>query len=203
MSAAEYSDDAQRIERDYVDPNSTTYDDVMGDLEEADFGNPDEIADWMLTTDKVGVTPDTAHTDGVTTREQVAEAVNDADEIGYSEERKKALTDRVSHDVGAPSESDLTRATIGMVNEQTTPSEQIEGDSRTSQLSLVRNQGGDVVGVIGGGGSAGRDVADELGADHYGSVQGFTKSLSAKPAPDGRKALLYDKDGDALGEVDL
>lgn len=203
MSAAEYSDDAQRIERDYVDPNSQSYADVLDDLEDADFVNGKEVADWMLTRDDVDITGDTAHTNGVTTREEVAEAVSKADDVGYSEERKNALTDGVSRDVGAPKESELRKAEIGMVSETTTPSAEIEGDTRTSQLSLVRNQGGDVVGVVGGGGSAGKDVAEQLGADHYGGIKEFTDSLYAKPAPDGRKALLYDADGDTVGEVDL
>ena len=202
-SASEYSEDAQRIERDYVNPESTSRAEVEADLEAADFANPDEVGEWVTSAEDVGITPETAHTDGITTREQVEAAVEQADEVGYSSDRREALTDTVSRDVGAPSQSDLQRAQIQtLAQESVTPSEVIEGDTRTSQISVVRNQQGEAVAAIGGGGSAGEDVAQELGATHYSSPQSYNDSMTAKPAPGGRKALLY-SDGEAVGEVDL
>lgn len=202
-SASEYKEDARRIERDYVDPSSTSRGDIESDLKDADFGNPGEIADWMMDETDVGLDSSNTHLDGVTTREEVERAVNEADDIGYSSDRREALTDAVSKDVGAPRESDLRSAQFqALSQESVTPGEVIEGDSRRSQISVVRNMDGDPVATIGGGGSAGRDVAEALGATHYSSPQQFNDSMSAKPAPDGREALLY-SDDEAVGRVDL
>lgn len=201
----EYREDARRIERDYVDPSSETTDDVAKDLENADFAQAsiDEIKEWVLTRDDVPLNDTNAHRDGVTTREDVLSEVEDADDVGFSTDRRESITTEVSREIGAPTEGDLQQAEIRMVSQESvTPGDVIEGDDRRSQISVVRNQEGEAVATIGGAGSSGRDVAQALDAEHYGSPQEYTDSLSAKPAPDGRRALLY-SGGEAVGEVDL
>lgn len=201
----EYKDDARRIEKKYINPESETDDEVKADLEDADFAQAsiDEIKEWMLTREDVPLNETNAHRDGVTTREEVQREVEDADDVGFSTDRRESITTEVSREIGAPTESDLQRAEIQMVSQETvTPGDVIEGDTRSSQISVVRNQQGEPVATIGGAGSSGRDVAEELGAEHYSSPQEYTDDLSAKPAPDGRRALLY-SGGEAVGEVDL
>lgn len=202
MDAEEYPDDVRRILDKYVDPESVTNAETKADLDDWDFANSQEVADALPTRDDVEIDRDTAHSDGVTTREEVEQKVAEADEVGV-DERRDALTDAVAREVGAPTEQELQRAQIEAVNDTVTPGDVIEGDDRTSQISVVRDTSGDVVATVGGAGSTGRDVADELGADHYGSIEDFADGMSVEPAPDGRRGLLRDRDGDAVGEVEL
>lgn len=199
FDADTYSEDARRIERDYVDPSSTTTADIEADLREADFGNPEEVAGGIMDEEDVGLDSSNTHLDGVTTREQVADAVAEADKIGYSEDRKGALTDAVSKKVGAPRESDLRSAQARTVAQ----ADQVTPEGGSTSVSVVRNSDGDAVAAFGGGSKKrGQSVAEETGAKYYSSPDAYMASLSAKPAPGGREALLY-SDGEPVGRVDL
>lgn len=195
--ASGYEEDARRIERDYVDPSSTSPSEIEADLEANDFANPDEVAEWILSDEDVGGPALDPHSDGITTREEIARAVGEADEVGYTGSRQEAVTSSIASDVGAPSESALQRAQLqALTGETVTP----EGGS--TQVSIVSNTEGEPVAAVGGGSSAGPQVAEERGLRHYSSPTEFNESMTAQPAPDGSRALLY-ANGDAVGEVGL
>ncbi len=194
----EYGEDAQRIERDYVRPESTSPEEIEEDLENADFANPEEISEWILSEEDVGGAALDPHSEGVTTREQIESDVEQADGVGYSESRREEVTDAIARDVGAPSESDLQQAQLQAI----TSGEQVTPEGGSTSVSVVTNQSGEPVAAVGGGSSAGPKVAEEQGVPHYSSPQQFNDSMSAKPAPDGSRALLY-ANGDAIGEVNL
>ena len=196
----EYGEDAQRIERDYVRPTSTDPDEIEADLENADFANPEEIAEWILSSEDVGGEALEPHSQGVTTREQIESDVEQADGVGYSESRKDAVTSEIARDVGAPSESELRQAQL----EAVTQADQVTPEGGSTGVSVIKGPEGEPVAAVGGGSRAGPQVADEQGVPHYSSPQQFNDSMTAKPAPDGSRALLYTNDGaDAVGEVSL
>lgn len=210
MSASEYQEDARRIERDYVDPESTEIEEIREDLEDADFAAAaiDDIEDWIPSRDDIAVPedPDDAHSGGILTRDEVESAVNQADDIGYSEERRDALTDNVSRQIGAPEASELQQAQLQQVTESVTPSEVVEGDTRSTPVSVVRDTEGDVVGTVGAEGPS-TAVAEEVGGEHLGDLNEFRSSQRAQPAPGGRQAGLYVETPSGerrmVGEVDL
>lgn len=200
MSETAYKDDAKRIERDYVRPESTSPEEIEADLENADFANPDEVGEWILSDEDVGGAALDPHSEGVTTREQVESDVEQADGVGYSDNRREAVTDSIASEIGAPSESELRGAQARAIGNADT----ITPEGGSTPVSVVRGNNGEPVAAVGGGSSAGPAVAEEQGVPHYSSPQSFSDSMSAKPAPDGSKALLYTNDGtDAVGEVDL
>lgn len=210
MSASDYADDARRIERDYVDPESTSIEEIREDLEDADFAAaaiPD-IEDWIPSRGDIRVPsdPDEAHEGGVLTREKVEKAVVQADDIGYSEERRDALTDGVSREIGAPSEENLRASQVQQVTESVAPADVVEGDERTTPVSIVRNTEGEVVGTVGASGP-GEAVAEEVGGEHLGDLNEFRSRQRSQPAPDGRRAALTVETPsgrrEIVGEVDL
>lgn len=207
-SAGEYKEDAERIERDYVDPSSETREEVRQDLEDADFAQAaiDDIEDWIPTREDVEIpsTPEEAHDGGVMTREQVESAVSQAEDAkgaDYSDAREDALTDAVSQEIGAPTQQNLETSQIQTVSESVTPSEVFEDDTRSTPVSVVRDTEGDVVGTVGSR-KAGQDVAEEVGGEYLGDLNEYRSSMTAKPAPGGDRAMLY-VDDEAVGEVDL
>lgn len=207
MSASEYREDAERIERDYVDPESETREEVRQDLEDADFAQAaiDDIAPegsegWILTREDVGVpsSPEEAHDGGIITREEVESAVSQAESskgADFSSSREDALTDAVSQEIGAPTEENLRAAQTQTLSDTVTP----EGSS--TPASVIRNQSGDAVAVIGTS-KGGRQVAEDLGADYVGGMKEYQSNLSIKPSPSGSEGLMYYK-GEPVGEVDL
>jgi len=203
-SAGEYSDDAKRIKRDYTDAEDVTEDELREALRDADFADAaiDEIMGdgWFPTADEVSEAVGEPHSDGITTREDVGDAVDAVDEVGYGDDTHDALTDAVSREVGAPSEQEAQRASIEAVSDTVTPGEVIEGDERSTPVSVVRNTDGETIGTVGG--NAADDVADELGVRSFGDVNEFSSSLSVRPAPGGNEGLVYAGD-EAVGEVDL
>lgn len=200
----EYEEDARRIEREYVSPSSTTREEIEQDLQAEDFANEavDDIKEWILSEEDVGGPALAPHSDGVTTREEIEQAVEQADGVGYGQGRHEAVTSEIARDVGAPSESELQQATMSAVSEAVQPGEVIEGDDRSTPVSVVRDTDGNVAGTVGG--AAARDVAEEMGAEHLGDLNDFRDSMTVRPAPDGSRGLLYAGDGDvAVGEVNL
>lgn len=202
-SAGEYKEDAQRIERDYTDPESVDEDQLREDLEDADFAQAaiDDVVDWFNTGEEVRETLGEPHEDGITTREDVEAAVEATDEVGYSSERSDALTDAVSSEVGAPTAQEAQRAQLSAVSESVSPGEVIEGDDRSTPVSVVRDTGGDVVGTVGSPGT-GRDVAEAVGGEYLGGPQDLADRMSVRPAPGGDEGLVY-VDDSPVGEVDL
>lgn len=194
----EYGEDAKRIEREYVSPDSTSPEEIEEDLENADFANPDEVADWILSEEDVGGPTLDPHSDGVTTREEVESAVEQADGVGYSESRREAVTDSLSSEIGAPTESELRGAQARAIG----GADDVTPEDSSTTVSLVRDQNGEPAAVVGGTSRSGPEAAEEYGVDHYSSPQEFSDSMSVKPAPDGSRGLLY-ADGNAVGEVDL
>ena len=206
-----YEEDAARIERDYVDSDSVDVQDILEDLDDADFDFTegdrgsflDAIMDDIGSTDDVDIEPNSPDKEGITTREEVDGIVRSSTgDKAVSSDRQDAITDAVSSEVGAPRSSDLRSAQIGTLSDSVTPSDVIDGDSRTSQISVVRNSRGDAVATIGGGGASGEDVASELGTEHFSSPAEYTSSLSAAPSPDGSSAAITLGD-DVVGEVDI
>jgi hypothetical protein len=197
-----YEDDAERIERDYVDPDSATEQEIRDDLEDAGFDESaidsfvDDVVEQMGTVDDVGVDLGNAHGDGITTQQDVERAV---EEMGSDEivgDRSGAIADEVANEIAAPSESELQSAEIDSLTQDTvTP----EGGS--TPVSVVRNQSGDAVATIGGGSNQREQVADQVGADRsYSSPQEAVDDLGGVPAPDGSSLGLTLGD-DVIGEV--
>lgn len=201
-----YKEDAARIERDYIKPESTDEDDIKADLEDADFAGDSigDILSWMADSDDVTGELGDPHTDGVTTREDVQNAVDSVGRNYQAEGRADNLTDAVSGKIGAPSQGELQRAQFGAIasGETTTPNEALgRSDAGKQSVTLVENTQGEVVGTVGGG-KGGREVADSLGARHYTNPQEFNDSMTVTPTPDGRAGILR-ADGEPIGEVDL
>ncbi|WP_344055346.1 hypothetical protein, partial [Streptomyces thermoalcalitolerans] len=55
ITDTEYAEDADRIEREYIDPSSTSEDDLEADLRDNDFaeGAIKDIKEWFTTSDDV------------------------------------------------------------------------------------------------------------------------------------------------------
>jgi len=197
---SDYDEDAKRIASDYVSPDSTSQDDYEQDLEEADFANPAEIAEGLFSEEDVGGSVTDPHSQGVTTREDIERDVEQADDVGYPDDRREAITDKLSRDVGAPTESELQQAQLSAIAN----ADNVTPEGGSTPVSVIRDPDGEPVAAVGGGSRAGPEVAEDQGVPHYSSPQEFNDSMSAKPAPDGSKALLYTNDEqDAVGEVDL
>lgn len=204
MVEDKYRDDAERIERDYVSPNGAlTADEIEDALEENDFADAaiDDISDWIATPDDVMDELGEPHSNGVTTREDVERATESANRDKAAEARAPDLSDHVSRDVGAPDSDELRRAQLSTFDDTTTPDDVLGEGAGKQSVSIVRNQSGDPVATVGGG-SGGRQVADELGATHYTNPQEYNDDMTVDPAPDGREGLLRLR-GEAVGEVDL
>lgn len=202
-SAGEYKEDAQRIERDYTDPESVDEDQLREDLEDADFAQAaiEDVVDWFNTREEVREMLGEPHEDGITTRKDVEVAVEATDEVGYSSERTDALTDAVSSEVGAPTAQEAQRAQLSAVNESVSPGDVIEGDERTTPVSVVRDTSGDVVGTVGSPGT-GRDVAEAVGGEYLGGPKDLADRMSVRPAPGGDEGLVY-VDDSPVGEVEI
>jgi len=204
---ADYEEDVERIEREYVGSDSVDPDQILEDLEEAGFdfdegdrgAFKDAIMDGIASTDDVGVEPNRAGRDGITTREDVEQAVRETASSGKiaSGGRSDAITDAVASEVGAPSEGDLQRAQ----QDTLTGGETID-TTDTLSTSVVRDSRGNAVATIGGG-KRGREVSEDIGAQrHYSSPQEAVDDMGAAPSPDGSSAALTLGD-DVVGEVDL
>ena len=204
-SAGEYSEDAKRIKRDYTDPDDVTKGELREALEDADFADAaiDEIVGdgWFPTAAEVTEEVGEPHQQGITTREDVGDAVDAVDEVGYDDDTHDALTDAVSREVGAPTAQEAQRAQLSAVSESVSPGEVIEGDDRSTPVSVVRDTGGDVVGTVGSPGT-GRDVAEAVGGEYLGGPQDLADRMSVRPAPGGDEGLVY-VDDSPVGEVDL
>lgn len=200
----EYEEDARRIEREYINPTSTSQDDVEEDLRNENFaeGAIDDIKDWILSEEDVGGPALDPHSDGVTTREEIHEAVENADGVGYSSSHRDSVTSAIARDVGAPTESELQQAQLSALSESVTPGEMIEGDDRSTPSSVVRDTEGDPVGIVGP--QSGQEIAEEMGVEYLGSSPSdFADDLSVQAAPDGSRGLLYYNGRAAIAEVDL
>lgn len=181
-----YEEDARRIEDDYVDPSSTDSSEIASDLSDAGFANPEEVADWILERDDVDLDPSSAHQNGVTTRETVEREVADADVVGYSDRRRGEISEEISSEIGAPTESELQEATLSSV----TSGEQVGSNSTPS--SIIRSQSGEAVAIVGGSSSS-KEAAQEVAPDaaQYDSPQEFSDSMSVRPGPNGDRGVLY------------
>ena len=202
-NAGEYADDARRIRRDYSDPDDVEDDDLREALRDADFAEDaiDDILSWMPTAGEARDELGEPHESGITTREDVEGVVDAINEDGHDDEVADALTDAVSREVGAPTEAEAQRAQLSAVDETVAPGDVIDGDERSTPVSVVRSTDGDVVGTVGPSGS-GRDVADEIGGEYLGGPSDLADGMRVEPAPGGREGLVYVGD-DPVGEVDL
>jgi len=200
-SAGEYSDDAKRIKRDYTDAEDVTEDELREALRDADFADAaiDEIigGGWFPTADEVSEAVGEPHSGGITTREDVGDAVDAVDEVGYDDDTHDALTDAVSREIGAPSEQEARRVQTQAVTDDVRSPD----DGRSTSASVIRNTDGDAVGVVGPKGW-GSEVAESEGVEYLGGPGDLTENMSVKSAPGGSEGLVYVGD-DAVGEVDL
>lgn len=196
----EYEEDARRIEREYVDPTATTEAEIENELRNADFAEDavEDIKDWILNTEDVGGPALDPHSDGVTTREQIEQAVEQADSVGFSESRKDSVTSEIAQDVGAPTESELRGAQARAIG----GADDVTPEGTTTTVSLIRGTDGEPAAVVGGTSRTGPEAAEEFGVDHYSSPQEFSDSMSVQAAPDGSRGLLY-ANGNAVEEVSL
>jgi hypothetical protein len=199
---ADYEDDAARIEREYVDPDSATEQDIRDDLDEAGFDESaidsfvDDVVDQMGTVEDVGLDRGNAHADGITTAQDVERAVEEMSSDKISSDRNGAIADEVSSEIAAPSESELQNDEV-----QTLTQETVTPEGGSTPVSVVRNQSGDAVATIGGGSNQREQVADQVGAERsYSSPQEAVDDLGGVPAPDGSSLGLTLGD-DVIGEV--
>lgn len=114
---ADYQDDVERVERDYVDPQSVTRQQVRQDLEEAGIeGNAaDMFESNILTVDAaMGEVPE-AGPGEIRTRQDVERSVMAMDGPGEhggdpDPARAQAIARDAAVELGAPDEAELTRA---------------------------------------------------------------------------------------------
>lgn len=107
--ASPTDDDVARVDRDYVDPDSTSRDEIREDLEDAgiDGGSADAFEDRIVDVDDVAERVDDEGR--VATRDEVDRAARSIDEP-HNAVREPALADDAAEQIGAPTESELTRA---------------------------------------------------------------------------------------------
>ncbi|GAA0196684.1 hypothetical protein GCM10009536_64900 [Streptomyces thermocarboxydus] len=200
ITDTEYAEDADRIEREYIDPSSTSEDDLEADLRDNDFaeGAIKDIKEWFTTSDDVSDALGEPHSDGVTTREEIEGILDDQSaEIGNTS-RKEEIVSEVARDVGAPTPAELRRAQAQAIG----GADDVTPEDSSTTVSLIKGPDGEPAAVVGGTSRTGPEAAEEHGVSRYASPQEFADSLSTKPAPDGRRALLY-ANGDPVGEVSL
>jgi len=198
-----YEEDAERIEREYVESDSATEAEIREDLDEAGFDQSaiddfvDDVVDAMASVEDLGIDRvDGPHSDGITTREDVERAAEDVAAEEIAGDRTGAIADRAADDIAAPSESELQQSQI-----QTLTQDSVVPEGGSTPVSVVRNQSGDAVATIGGGSNQRQQVADQVGAERsYSSPQEAVDDLSGQLSPDGSSLGLKLGD-DVIGEV--
>lgn len=110
MGSSPDEDDVERVDREYVDPDSTTRDEIRADLEDAGIEGDAATAfeTRMLTASAVAQAAEDAES-GVVTREDVESAVSRSS-VPHALSRENALVDAASQEIGAPTESSLAQA---------------------------------------------------------------------------------------------
>lgn len=109
--SSEYPDDAARIERDYVSPDSATQAEVQSDLEAAGFeGKPlGQFSGDIVTSDEV--VDEVSESRGITTRETVEDVADSVvSDKGYNSSRSDVVADEAAKDLVAPSSSEVDQA---------------------------------------------------------------------------------------------
>jgi len=199
---ADYEEDAERIEQEYVESDSATEAEIREDLDEAGFDQSaiddfvDDVVDAMASVEDLGIDRETAHSDGITTREDVERAAEDVAAEEIAGDRTGAIAERAADDIAAPSESELQQSQI-----QTLTQDSVVPEGGSTPVSVVRNQSGDAVATIGGGSNQRQQVADQVGAERsYSSPQEAVDDLSGQLSPDGSSLGLKLGD-DVIGEV--
>ena len=163
--------------------------------------------------------------DRVATREDVTRSINERREqkgsrptfredveaaVDSVAERKQIvgegpaeITQERSRELGAPSEQEFDRARTRTIaqGEQVSPSE-IGVSDRKTPVSVVTNDSGEAVGVVGGSNAEDRrGVAEHVGANRvFDSINDLENSFGLDQSP-GRATLTID--GEAVGEVDV
>lgn len=107
----DYDDDVERVDSDYVDPNSVTRDDIRADLEDAGIeGNEADMFEDQIYNEGDAVDETRSrHGDGIITREDVETTVSGTSRP-HAEDRDDALTDAAAQEIGAPTEDSLAQA---------------------------------------------------------------------------------------------
>lgn len=170
-----YSDDAGRIERDYVPPNASTKNEVVSALEDAGFPDAsiDHIAgrngkEGWLQTEVEGWSA-------------VDSSTQSASEIARSMDRQGGtISQERARSIGDDIEQDLNRAKTQAIAQsgQIDPSERGVSD-RSTPVSAIRDRSGEVVAVAGGYDEDREAIADETGARSFDSLQDLQDSISA------------------------
>lgn len=180
-------DDADRVEKEYVDPSSTTREEIRADLEEAGFpGESIDAFDPMLGS--VDDVIDGAQSKRqITTREDVERS---ARSVARSRGRTEALTDAASQELGAPSEAALAGARREMLSLLDEDGETIRTNP---DLDPAGGPDGRVVGKV-----------SEVATNNQSRSSGY--SASVEPTGRGRGTyLITGPNGDTfpIAEVDL
>lgn len=110
MGSSPDESDVERVDRDYVDPDSTDRSEIRDDLEDAGIEGDAATAfeNRMLDTDAVVDAVESSES-GIVTRDDVESAV-DSSSVPHAEGREGALVDDASQEIGAPTESSLANA---------------------------------------------------------------------------------------------
>ena len=139
-----------------------------------------------------------------TFREDVESAVS---EVSSEKELRGATASEVAgeqaREVGAPSRQEFDRARTRTIaqGEQVNPSE-IGVSDRSTPVSVITNDRGDAVGVVGGSRAEDRQgVAEEVGTDRvFDSVTELEESFGLEQSERGATLTI---DGESVGEVDI
>ena len=112
MGDSPTEEDVERVDSDYVNPSSTSRDEIRADLEAEgiDGGAADTFEDRLVNADDVVDAVEQSRGEReVTTREDVGSTVDSLDRP-RNQERDPSLVDDASQEIGAPTESALGQA---------------------------------------------------------------------------------------------
>lgn len=111
MGSSPDESDVERVDSDYVDPDSTDRSEIRADLEDAGIEGDAATAfeSRMLDTDAVVEAVEGSGDGRIVTREDVENAV-ESSSVPHAKGREGALTDAASQEIGAPTESSLANA---------------------------------------------------------------------------------------------
>ena len=189
MGSSPDDEDVERVDTDYVDPLSTSRDEIEADLKaEGIEGNANKaFADRILEADDVVGAVDTGR-DRIVTREDVENTVGRITDP-HAEGREPALVDAASKELGAPSRSELNRAR-GAVARQVDEDGIVRSNPALDPL----------------GGENGREIGTvaEVTRNTGGRGGGLREGVEA--TGDGRGTFYYEDSGGnryPMAEVDL
>lgn len=138
-----------------------------------------------------------------TFREDVEAAVEEATSgkqvVGGS---KEEVVDGLSRQASAPSRGEVAKEVAGATSETVRVEETVEDAPGRGSVSVVRDEGGDAVGVLPGAGTSSESVeavAEEFGVERVGGVEELQSETEVVAEGGGRASLEFR--GRKIGEV--